>query len=177
MIVYVEGEKQRACIRANAMKLDGSRKMKCLNWHFTRGAPHPKEVNKRELGSPPIMMSLQEFTDLDWKCINTVRILAADMIQKANSGHPGAPMGLAPLAHVLFTRYLRVDPANPQWVPTLPITRIIGFTVLVRSGSFCPFKWSCMCPSICHATFAWVRFDPTRLERLSPAGQQVSSQQ
>lgn len=59
---------------------------------------------------------MKEFTDLDWKCINTVRVLAADMVQAANSGHPGAPMGLAPLAHVLFTRFLKFDPKHPKWV-------------------------------------------------------------
>lgn len=56
------------------------------------------------------------FTKADWRCINTIRVLAAEMVQKANSGHPGAPMGLAPLAHVLFTRFLRFDPTNPLWM-------------------------------------------------------------
>lgn len=56
------------------------------------------------------------FGDIDRKCINTIRVLAADMVQRANSGHPGAPMGLAPLAHVLFTRFLRANPNNPQWM-------------------------------------------------------------
>lgn len=57
-----------------------------------------------------------EFTEIDWKCINTIRLLSADMVQQANSGHPGAPMGLAPLAHVLFSRFLRFDPKDPHWV-------------------------------------------------------------
>src|SRR2546421_892260 len=47
--------------------------------------------------------------------INTIRTLAMDAVQKANSGHPGAPMGLAPLAYVLFTRVMRHNPSNPDW--------------------------------------------------------------
>ena len=59
---------------------------------------------------------MNKFDDLDWRCINTVRCLAIDMVQKANSGHPGAPMGLAPVAHVLFSRHFRFNSQNPQWV-------------------------------------------------------------
>lgn len=62
------------------------------------------------------MPSAMTFGEIDRKCINAIRILAAEMVQKANSGHPGAPMGLAPLAHVLFTRFLRCNPKNPLWV-------------------------------------------------------------
>ncbi len=53
--------------------------------------------------------------DLELRCINTVRFLAADAVQKANSGHPGLPMGAAAMAHALFTRHLRFDPAAPAW--------------------------------------------------------------
>ncbi|OGQ97288.1 MAG: transketolase [Deltaproteobacteria bacterium RIFOXYD12_FULL_57_12] len=52
---------------------------------------------------------------LDTLCINTIRFLAVDAIQQANSGHPGMPMGSAPMAHVLWSRYLRHNPANPAW--------------------------------------------------------------
>jgi transketolase len=48
-------------------------------------------------------------------CINTIRTLAMDAIQKANSGHPGAPMGLAAAAYVLWTRFLKHNPRNPDW--------------------------------------------------------------
>lgn len=65
---------------------------------------------------PTVMTTSGRFSEIDWKCINTIRVLSAEMVQKANSGHPGAPMGLAPLAHVLFTRFLRCDPGNPLWV-------------------------------------------------------------
>jgi len=48
--------------------------------------------------------------------INTVRILAADAVQKANSGHPGTPMGLAPVGHVLWAESMNYNPRNPEWV-------------------------------------------------------------
>jgi transketolase len=54
-------------------------------------------------------------TELDELCINTIRTLAMDAVQKADSGHPGTPMALAPLAYVLWTRHLRYDPAHPKW--------------------------------------------------------------
>jgi transketolase len=47
--------------------------------------------------------------------INTVRILSADAVQKANSGHPGTPMALAPMGHVLWADYMKYNPKNPQW--------------------------------------------------------------
>lgn len=52
---------------------------------------------------------------LDQTCINTIRFLAADAVQKANSGHPGTPMGAAPMAYMLWDRFLRHNPRNPQW--------------------------------------------------------------
>ena len=53
--------------------------------------------------------------DLDQLCINTVRALAMDAVQQADSGHPGTAMALAPLAFVLWQRHLRYNPANPDW--------------------------------------------------------------
>jgi transketolase len=53
--------------------------------------------------------------DLEQLSINTIRTLAIDGVQKANSGHPGAPLGLAPLAYVLWTKFLRHNPTNPRW--------------------------------------------------------------
>jgi transketolase len=52
---------------------------------------------------------------LDELCINTIRTLAMDAVQKANSGHPGTPMALAPPAYVLWTKFLRYNPRNPGW--------------------------------------------------------------
>ena len=54
-------------------------------------------------------------TKLDELCINTIRMLSADCVQKANSGHPGMPMGAAPMAYVLWTKFLRHNPRNPGW--------------------------------------------------------------
>jgi transketolase len=53
---------------------------------------------------------------LDTLCINTIRTLAIDAVQQANSGHPGAPMGLAPVTYCLWQEYLRYDPADPTWL-------------------------------------------------------------
>ena len=53
---------------------------------------------------------------LDTLCVNTIRTLAIDAVQQANSGHPGAPMGLAPVAYCLWEKFLRYDPADPTWL-------------------------------------------------------------
>ena len=52
---------------------------------------------------------------LNQLCINTIRTLAMDAVQKANSGHPGMPMGAASMAYVLWTRFLKHNPTNPHW--------------------------------------------------------------
>ena len=53
--------------------------------------------------------------NLDQLCINTIRTLSLDAIQRANSGHPGLPLGMAPTAYVLWTKFLRHNPKNPKW--------------------------------------------------------------
>jgi transketolase len=53
--------------------------------------------------------------NIDQLCINTIRTLSMDAVQQANSGHPGAPMGLAPVVYELWQKYLKYDPANPVW--------------------------------------------------------------
>ncbi|MFH1370147.1 MAG: transketolase [Planctomycetota bacterium] len=55
-------------------------------------------------------------TDLDELCIDTIRFLSADAVQKAKAGHPGMPMGMAPAAYVLWMRHLKFNPANPKWL-------------------------------------------------------------
>src|SRR5512136_3199360 len=55
------------------------------------------------------------YDDLDNLAANVIRGLAMDGVQKANSGHPGMPMGMATIAHVLWTRFLRHNPADPKW--------------------------------------------------------------
>jgi transketolase len=54
-------------------------------------------------------------TELDELCINTIRMLSVDGVEKAKSGHPGMPMGAAAMAYVLWTRFLRHNPLNPNW--------------------------------------------------------------
>ena len=54
-------------------------------------------------------------TELEQRGINVIRGLAMDAVQKANSGHPGTPMALAPLAHVLWTRIMKYDASAPDW--------------------------------------------------------------
>lgn len=58
---------------------------------------------------------LKNQSNRDELCINTIRTLSMDAVQQANSGHPGAPMGLAPAAYVLWTKILRHNPKNPNW--------------------------------------------------------------
>ena len=53
--------------------------------------------------------------DIEQLAVDTIRTLSIDAIQKANSGHPGAPMGMADMAVVLWSKFLRVDPQNPTW--------------------------------------------------------------
>ena len=61
------------------------------------------------------MSHTQSQLDVDLLSINTIRTLAIDAVQQANSGHPGAPMGLAPTVYSLWQHYLRYDPADPRW--------------------------------------------------------------
>ena len=54
--------------------------------------------------------------NIDIKSVNSIRVLAADAIQKANSGHPGLPLGAAPAAYELWAKHMKHNPANPDWV-------------------------------------------------------------
>ena len=59
-------------------------------------------------------MSLEDM-DLDTLCVNTLRTLSIDAVNRANSGHPGAPLGAAPMAYALWTRFMKHSPENPNW--------------------------------------------------------------
>ncbi|MBA4139645.1 MAG: transketolase [Segetibacter sp.] len=59
--------------------------------------------------------STQTINEVDQLAINTIRFLSADAVQKANSGHPGLPLGAAPMAFVLWNRFLRFNPKDPEW--------------------------------------------------------------
>jgi transketolase len=60
--------------------------------------------------------AVETATSLDKLCVDTIRTLSMDAVQKANSGHPGTPMALAPLVYVLYTRVMRHNPADPDWI-------------------------------------------------------------
>ena len=62
-----------------------------------------------------IAQPIAEVTQLDQLCVNTIRTLSMDAVQQANSGHPGTPMALAPVAYTLWQRFLRFDPEHPIW--------------------------------------------------------------
>src|SRR5437016_12353519 len=53
--------------------------------------------------------------ELDQLCINTIRALTIDAVQKAKSGHPGLPLGAAPMPYALWTKFMRYNPRNPKW--------------------------------------------------------------
>ena len=72
-------------------------------------------VARSALTAPGSLTATSEHSTLDELCVNTIRTLSMDAVQKANSGHPGAPMGLAPLAYVLYTRVMRHNPGNAEW--------------------------------------------------------------
>src|ERR1700749_1658614 len=83
----------------------------CIVWHdFFAG-----EDMSTTTTNPKLETAGGKEKDIEQLCIDTVRVLAADAVQKANSGHPGMPMGAAPMAHVLWTRFLRHNPHNPKW--------------------------------------------------------------
>ncbi len=71
-----------------------------------------------------IVMSVE----LEQRCINPVRLLSVDMVQKANSGHPGLPLGAAAMSYVLWMRWLKHNPKNPHWF-NRALLREYGFTV------------------------------------------------
>src|SRR5262249_14195651 len=80
----------------------------------TRAPSAPREpgLNERGLERRSDGMTSQE---LDQLAINTIRTLSIDAVQKANSGHPGTPMALAPLVYTLWNRVMRFDPKDPIW--------------------------------------------------------------
>jgi len=81
--------------------------------------PEPYEEARAEasvgLGFAVVGSASDTSAELDALCVNTIRTLSIDAIQKANSGHPGTPMAMAPVAYTLWQRFLRFDPANPIW--------------------------------------------------------------
>src|SRR5437667_11555563 len=60
-------------------------------------------------------MEKETTSELDQLCINTIRALTIDAVQNAKSGHPGLPLGVAPMAYVLWTKFMRYNPKQPKW--------------------------------------------------------------
>ena len=74
----------------------------------------PKAASAKSAKSIPATQK-STGSKLDQQCVNTLRFLSVDMVQKAKSGHPGLPLGAAPMAYALWTRQLKHNPHNPQW--------------------------------------------------------------
>ncbi len=68
------------------------------------------------MSSPQNSPASSADAELQKLCINAIRVLSMDAVQKADSGHPGTPMALAPLAYVLWTRHMNYDPHDPEWI-------------------------------------------------------------
>ena len=71
-----------------------------------------KRCAKKEV----VRMATATDVDVDTECINAIRFLAVDAVNKANSGHPGAPMGQAPIGYLLFAEEMQYNPEDPKWV-------------------------------------------------------------
>jgi len=76
-----------------------------------------KQIRRSLFREPAMAVKVKNpgLSELDELCIETIRFLCIDAIEKANSGHPGMPMGMASAAYVLWTRHLKYNPANPLW--------------------------------------------------------------
>lgn len=85
---------------------------------FCRADPRPALTRKRAIMPITTIPSLSDSLDADFEslAVNTIRMLAADAVQAAKSGHPGLPMGMATAAMALWTRAMRYSPANPHWL-------------------------------------------------------------
>lgn len=91
--------------------------------------------------------------DFDWKCINTLKSLSIDQVQEANSGHPGAPLGLAPVVHILATRFIRWggcgldarrEAASPTKIVSYPaaISFICRDRFILSNGHACALQYA-----------------------------------
>jgi len=90
---------------------------------------------------------MSDKNELEKQCIDAIRFLAADAIEKAKSGHPGMPLGAAAAAFTLWTKHLKHNPKNPQWPDRDP---------------FCAFRRSCLHAFIRSSASDRLRFDARR---------------
>jgi len=77
---------------------------------------HPVSVTQDEIRCLTTARHPDDWTELDTRAVDTVRVLAADAVQKVGNGHPGTAMSLAPLAYTLFQRIMRHDPSDQDWI-------------------------------------------------------------
>src|SRR5271169_6145359 len=76
----------------------------------------PRHCQGVSMSAPDTGISVPKAaTSMEMLCINTLRTLSMDAVQAANSGHPGTPMAMAPLAYCLWQEFLRCDPSDPLW--------------------------------------------------------------
>jgi transketolase len=80
-----------------------------------RVALRTRNARRRLRAEDPVSPQTRADATLDLLCVNTIRFLAVDAVERARSGHPGMPMGMADVAYVLWTRFLRHDPTDPAW--------------------------------------------------------------
>src|SRR2546428_13619011 len=91
--------------------------------------------------------ALQPPAQVDSLSVNTIRTLAMDAVQAANSGHPGTPMAMAPVAYPLWNDFLRFDPEDPIW-PNRDRQRSPSLSQL-SEVNLMPANWACSCPTDC----------------------------
>src|SRR5687767_10578146 len=122
-------------------------------------------------------------TDLEQRCVNTIRTLSMDAVQKANSGHPGTPMALAPVAYALWDGFLRHNPRNPNWpnrdrfVLSAGHASMLLYSMLHLTGYDLPLEdlknfrqWESKCPG--HPEYG---FTPGVETTTGPLGQGVAN--
>src|SRR5476649_2196191 len=111
-------------ICGSAHRVRGSATLQSMLRVALSGAVASPSFRAPPLASPPnipptsrshLMNAPLPAAALEQQCVNAVRFLAVDAVQKANSGHPGLPLGAAPMAYTLWTRLMKFDPAQPHW--------------------------------------------------------------
>src|SRR5471030_2305451 len=111
-------------ICGSAHRVCGSATLQSMLRVALSGAVASPSFRAPPLASPPnipptsrshLMNAPLSAAALEQQCVNAVRFLAVDAVQKANSGHPGLPLGAAPMAYTLWTRLMKFDPAQPHW--------------------------------------------------------------
>jgi len=99
-----------------SISLDKTSSTSALKKTASAGAARQSFVITNEALSVPLIAEPPKGTKVDELCINSIRFLAIDAVEKAKSGHPGLPMGCAPMSYVLWNKYMKYNPKNPNWI-------------------------------------------------------------